>query len=409
MKILHTADWHLGDRLGRIDRTADLRRAVERVAAYCEQEDVDVLLVAGDLFSELSRPEGLRDSVEHLQQVFLPFLLKKGTIVALTGNHDNENFCQTLRNAMALAAPEEPEPGGLVPRGRLYLAPNPTLLRLPDRDGHEVQFLLMPYPTPSRYLREEETQRYGSLEEKNRHLEAALTRKLRELQNHANFDPCRPAVLAAHIHVRGAALPNLFRMSEQESIVFGDGDLPTELAYIALGHIHQPQGLQGLDHVRYSGSIERLDLGERNDQKSVAVVDIGPEGRRGDPFILPLDATPMYDLNIHDPREELATLRERFPDADQALVRFHVRYRAGTDNLNAVLEELDRIFPRWYQREWSEAGDLRAPLTAAGAQPAKSFHDTVCDYLRAELADHPDADRDEVLRLAEALLAEEEA
>ena len=51
MRILHTADWHLGDRLGRIDRTADLRTAVERVAAHCQEHRVDVLLVAGDLFS----------------------------------------------------------------------------------------------------------------------------------------------------------------------------------------------------------------------------------------------------------------------------------------------------------------------------------------------------------------------
>src|SRR5437763_16879779 len=93
MRILHTADWHLGDRLGRIDRTADLRRAVERVAGYCERERVEVLLMAGDLFSELSRPDGLRDSIAHLQEVFTPFLVGGGTVVALTGNHDNEVFC----------------------------------------------------------------------------------------------------------------------------------------------------------------------------------------------------------------------------------------------------------------------------------------------------------------------------
>jgi len=63
MRILHTADWHLGDRLGRQDRTDDLRRAVERVAGYCTSEKVDVLLVAGDIFSELAPPEGLRTRI----------------------------------------------------------------------------------------------------------------------------------------------------------------------------------------------------------------------------------------------------------------------------------------------------------------------------------------------------------
>ena len=86
MRILHTADWHLGDRLGRIDRTADLRRAVERIAAYCAEHAVEVLLVAGDMFSEMARPDSLRASIEHLQQTFQPFLLTGGTILALTGN-----------------------------------------------------------------------------------------------------------------------------------------------------------------------------------------------------------------------------------------------------------------------------------------------------------------------------------
>ena len=105
MRILHTADWHLNDRLGRIDRTDDLRKGVERVAAHCREQKVDVLLVAGDLFSELARPDALRETIRHWQDVFADFLNGGGTILTLTGNHDNENFCQTLRHAMTLAAP----------------------------------------------------------------------------------------------------------------------------------------------------------------------------------------------------------------------------------------------------------------------------------------------------------------
>src|SRR4029453_8419307 len=82
MRILHTADWHLGDRLGRINRTAELRRAVEHIAAFCEAEGVEVLLVAGGLFSDRCGQDGLRDAIEHLQRTFLPFLRRGGTIVA---------------------------------------------------------------------------------------------------------------------------------------------------------------------------------------------------------------------------------------------------------------------------------------------------------------------------------------
>src|SRR5260370_15740271 len=103
MRILHTADWHLADRLGRIDRTDDLRRAVERVADYCRQENADVLLVAGDLLRELAGADALPDTTRHFKEGFAAFLRDGGTIVTRTGNQDKENFCQPLPHPISLA------------------------------------------------------------------------------------------------------------------------------------------------------------------------------------------------------------------------------------------------------------------------------------------------------------------
>jgi exonuclease SbcD len=405
MKLLHTADWHLGDRLGRMDRTDDLRRSVERVAGYCESERVDVLLVAGDLFSELARPDGLRDAVSHLQGVFDDFLRRGGTILALTGNHDNENFCQTLRHAMSLAAPAVGEFGNVAPAGRLHLTADPLLLRLrdPHSDG-EVQFVLMPYPTPSRYLHTAPLQRYATFEEKNQHLLAAFRGRLAEIRHHPRFDPKLPTVLMAHVNVRGAQVSTLFRITEEQDVVLDDGDLPNQYAYVALGHIHKPQALGGHAHVRYSGSIERMDLGEQHDDKSVTVFDLGPGGVVGEPTILPLPASPVYELTIHNPQDELPQLRERYPDHETALVNVHLTYTAGVDNLEGVLRELEAIFPRWYSRDWAEASRLGPSLTVGESAPSKSFEDTVRDYLTTELVNHPEPDRDAVLERAEALL-----
>ncbi len=407
MRILHTADWHLGDRLGRIDRTADLRRAVERVAAYCSAHQVDVLLIAGDLFSELARPDGLRASIEHLQATFQPFLLGGGTILALTGNHDNENFCQTLRLVMTLAAPAADQPGAFHPAGRLYLATNPTLLRLAGRQGEEVQFILMPYPTPARYLTGEQVQRYVSLEEKNRHMLTAFNSVLQGFLEQAGQDPTKPTVLSAHIHVQGSTLPRLFRISEEESILFSEADLPTHLAYVALGHIHQHQCLRELTHVRYSGSIERLDLGEQQDQKGVVLLDIDQKGLAGEPKFLPLEATPIYEVRLQSPlREEIERLKSECPDAGRDLVRIQFTYSAGRDNLEEVLRQLDDLFPNWYARDWTESSALEGTLVLGGANPAKSIEENVRDYLRQELLHHPDEDRDAVLARAEDLMRE---
>jgi exonuclease SbcD len=407
MKLLHTADWHLGDRLGRIDRTDDLRRAVERVGALCKQESVDVLLVAGDLFSELARPDALRETIRHWQDVFREFLETGGTILTLTGNHDNENFCQTLVHAMSLAAPTVGKPGELIPPGRLYLATDPTFVKLADREhGTEVQFVLMPYPTPNRLLKGEAGQKYASPDEKNRLLVKAWSDALAGLRAHPSYDPTAPSVLSAHVHMFGSTIgPSLFRLSAEEDVVVNGDDLAAQFDYVALGHIHKPQALTA-PHVRYSGSIERMDLGEQADQKGVVLVDIGPDGLRGEPVLLPLPATPVREITVHDPGLDIPQLRAEFPDATTDLVNLHIHYTAGKDVLEDVLADLDVIFPRWYARDWQEAGALGDSLAGADAGPARGFGETVRDYLAQELTNHAEAERESILALADELLKE---
>jgi exonuclease SbcD len=406
MRILHTADWHLGDRLGRIDRTEELRKAVECVARLCAEHRVDVLVVAGDLFSELSRADTLRGSVEHLAATFRPFLTGGGTILAVTGNHDNETFCQTLRHVLSLAAPEHVEPGRLVPPGRFYLAAEPTLLRLAGRAGQTAQFALMPYPTPTRYF-EGTPRRYQTYEEKNQALAAAFAARLDALRQPPVFDPAVPAVLVAHVHAAGAVLSGLFRITERESIVVPDDGLAAGWAYVALGHIHRPQRLRGLPHVRYPGAIARLDLGECTNGTGVVLAEIGAAGCRGEPVWLPVASRPVYEVVVTNPAEEVVRLPDRYPDAADALVRLHVVYEAGKDVLNEVLARLEAVFPRWYDRTWQEVGELPRPADAPASRAhAGGFRDTVLAYLDAQLAES--RDREELLRLAEDLLEEEQ-
>jgi exonuclease SbcD len=408
MRILHTADWHLGDSLGSrgIDRTAELRRAVERIAEYCEGEAVDVLLVAGDLFSDkLGMQKNLSETVRHLGDTFRPFLLRGGTILALTGNHDKEVPAQTLRSTLALAAPEPLEPGALVAPGRLYLATEPALLRLAGPCGAVVQFLLMPCPTPGRYHLNG-AERGPTRADRNRDLRQAYEERLQVLRKHAERHNGEPSVLAAHVHVRSATLPSrLFRITEAQDVVFRAEDIPADFAYVALGHIHQPQRLGGMDHIRYSGSIERLDLGECDDQKSVALIEMGPAGLLGEPRLLPLEATPFYDVTIDDPDEQVPQFRQRYPDAERALVRYRLTWKAGAHDRDGLLRELDAIFPRWYERDVIEAG-TEAVVSRSVNLPPETVDpaETVRHFLERELDGDPDCD--DLLRLADALLDE---
>jgi exonuclease SbcD len=399
MRMLHTADWHLGDRLGRIDRTVDLRRGVERIANYCHTEQVDVLIVAGDIFSEAARPDGLRDAIEHLRDTFAPFLLSGGTILAVTGNHDNETFCQTLRDAMSLAAPHSSDPVSSASTGRLYLATEPALVRLADRvSGDVVEFALMPFPTPAVFLASDSGRRYKSLAEKNDRLREAFRHRLNDLLSEPQAVHSWPLVLVAHVGVNGADLSNRFRISEETDIVIDPSTWPATFTYVALGHVHKPQSVGGHDHIRYCGSIERLDLGESADDKSVVLVDIGTGGLSAPPKIVPLAATPIYRAEVAS-AAQIDTLERRFSDHATALVNLHFSFDGSCDDLLDVQRRLESVFPRWYARDWHNRAELSPTLTVGEAAP-KSFEVSIREYLEAELANLPDDQRTALVELA---------
>ncbi len=115
-----------------------------------------------------------------------------------------------------------------------------------------------------------------------------------------------------------------------------------------------------------------MDLGEKDDQKGVVLFDIGPEGLRGEPTVLPLEATPIYEISIHSPKDEIPGLRQRYPDAQNDLVRIVCTYTAGVDNREEILRELNELFPRWYDREIVEANTLGETLTIGEADTSKS-------------------------------------
>jgi exonuclease SbcD len=397
MKLLHTADWHLNDRLGRIDRTSDLRGGVERIAAYCESERIDVLLVAGDLFSELARPDALRETVRHLRETFSPFLGRGGTILAVTGNHDNETFCQTLRHAMSLAA-GEPVNGKLMP-GRFFLATRPTAVTLQSPAGFDVSFALMPWPTATQYP--EAVAGATTPEDKTRRLAAAFKLAMAELAAPA------PAVLVAHVNVADSTIgPGGFRLGEQENVTIDAADLAGRYAYAALGHVHKPQAVGGHANVRYSGSLDRLDLGEQLDAKGCVVLELGPKELVGEPSILPLSATPVYPVIVVDPELDLPRLREEHSDAASDLVNLTLRYDAARHRLEDLLAESAAIFPRWYQRDWKDTSELGPTLSPAESpERTKGFAETVREYVTQELIQHAPEVRDNLLARLDDLLA----
>jgi exonuclease SbcD len=401
VKILHTSDWHMNETLGRVDRSGDICRSLERIARYLDEREVDVMLATGDLFSERSRPEQMRAAVGKIKEIFLPFLERGGSIVAISGNHDNEVFFATLRDALDLAAPaREGRPGS----GRFHIASDPEIVRLAGEEGDVVQFVLMPYPTARAYLRGADAA-YRTVEEKHRAIQEAFTKQLYAFM--MRLDPKLPVVLASHVHVRGVSVHTLYRISESEDVVFDPGNIPTNWAYVAYGHIHKGQALSaGAEHVRYAGSVERMDVAERDDEKSVVLVEVTPNGLAGPPELLPLEPTPIYAVEIRDPAE-IAGLAEQYPDPERALVAYTLHWEPGVHDRDALARAVQEVFPRWYSRRFKRVGhDPAEEESAAGVSTVHDVAGNVRDYVGANAAPEH---RDELLRLAEALLAEESA
>jgi exonuclease SbcD len=409
MRILHTGDWHLGDRLGpqKIDRSEDLGRALAQIARYLDQHQVDVMLVAGDLFSNYCRShDRISAAVAQIRDHFAPFLIRGGTIVAISGNHDDEALFETLGHALELVAPSHSDHGdGASPGGRPYFFARPRRepLRLAGRDGQIVQFVPMPYPK-GQYI--PGNTRFTSKDQVNRIKQEQFRRVLREASR--RVDERMPAILISHIAIRGVPVIHERRLSDSEDVLFEPSDISGRWAYAAYGHIHAASTVNSAEHSRYCGSIERLDAGEAGDKKSVVLVDILP-GEPCRPEVLPLEATPIRQIVITDPEVDLKRLADEMKDRDRALIRYTLRYRRDRHNVDEICSRIKQLFPRWYDREILEEG---SELAAESGEFRQQSLDNIAGNVRTFLDERlkpDDPDREALFALAEAFMVELEA
>ena len=402
MRIIHTADWHLCEWLRNVNRTDDLKERVEVVAALCDEHAADVLLIAGDLFSEQATVEDMTAALTHLHEAFAPFFDRGGTILSVTGNHDREDRIEMLRAGMRLAAPVAGSRRFLA--GRMYLLNRPYFGTLQTRAGERAQFVLIPYPTSSRYA--EHDDEFRSKDEENRVLHGRVAQELQIAGCNPEFDLTLPTILTAHLHVRGAEVHSLYKLSERDDVVFDTGFLPTAWAYVGLGHIHKPQCLGGMQHVRYPGSLDRLHFDERDDEKGVVLLDLGPSGLRAEPVWIPIAATPMLDVHVAD-TAELRSIPERYPDREKAIARIRVTHNPAGPSRHEISQQLRTLFPRHSEITWMRPETPAGESNAAGFRPEADFRTTIRNYLATKLDGDPD--KGEIMELAERFLTQEAA
>jgi exonuclease SbcD len=275
MRILHTADWHVGRRLGRHDRTAELRQALDEVVAIGDAQHADLVVVSGDVFDRAAPPvEALSLGLTALLR-----LAEDRPVVVVAGNHDSPELFEALapllrpRGVHMVGAIRPPDGGGLLGPDELgvpaVVACFPFL-----REGRVVDFM------------RDAGKWYGQYAEKVAQITAAYNAAL-VVRAGADLVP----LLVAHFMVSGVRVSH----SERE-LHIGDAYTATAQAipagpqYVALGHIHAPQSVPGAAvPAEYAGSLLPLDFGEAGERKRVVLVDAEP-GRLATVTSVPIEA-----------------------------------------------------------------------------------------------------------------------
>ncbi len=262
MKLLHTADLHLGLRWRGHSRRADQRRVLAEILELCDRHAVDLLLVAGDVFAD--RPErGHATVARELLEQMRPHLERGRAVCLLRGNHDPFDFFQLLRLLVA-------EAGG-TGRWPLVVADLPRVYPVP---GLPLQIVALPYLEPGR-LQLAALDPTVTPDEQVVGLIGQLALKVERLGG--QIDRTRQAIFAGHIHVTGASLsPEIEVEAGYHRELRLDPDrLPHYTAYNALGHIHLGQAVRGAAKPTwYAGAPDRLDLGERDYTPGVLLVTL---------------------------------------------------------------------------------------------------------------------------------------
>jgi exonuclease SbcD len=382
VKILFSADWHLGYTLGGANpqsRLGDQRRNLDLVARYCDEHQVDVLAIAGDLFEAQERGAA-RAAVSAMMEALAAPLARGLRIVAVAGNHDRDYFIETANEWLAA--------GGAA---RITLRTTPALVTV-EGNGDAVNFALLPVPTAARYdLHHDDA---GGVAARNEQLAKLFGEKMEELRKQS-AEMRLPTVLLTHVTVSGATV-KAHRIAPRDDVVIPRSMFPAfELTVV--GHIHKPEQIGG-EPFYYVGVLDRMDVAERDYPTRVLLADMGPQGLRSIES-LPLDPTP-FALVTAENEDQMATQAQAIDRIDDTLVKLVLRVERGT-YAAPLLDRARQLFARLYghvEMDWIETEEDTPAIE--GLNPG-NVEETVRRYLDEQQM--PPEERDALMALVHEL------
>lgn len=302
MRIVHTADWHIGQTLAGHARDHEHREVLAALATIVARCEADALLIAGDVFDH-QHPSGEAQAVFFGALKALRAARPRMTIVVTAGNHDAAGRLaapQPLLELLNVHVVGNVRWSG----GRLEAARH--IVPLADARGEvAARVLAVSYPTAACLPAGRTPGRCQT-----RQLYAALLEECGAPRDGL------PLVMTGHLHVAGG----LASEGCERRIMIGGEEavsheaFPPEAAYVALGHLHRAQAVGGRDTVRYSGSLLPLSATELDYAHGVTLVTLEGGIARSERIPLPRPV-PFLRLPCHG-ETRLAELGDRLRALD---------------------------------------------------------------------------------------------
>lgn len=293
IRFIHVADIHLGtENYGRLDaktgihtRLLDFEKALNTCIDYAIDKSVDFFLFCGDAYKTAhpspTQQRILLRSLMRLYEAHIP-------VVIVVGNHDNP---LSFGKAHSLEIFKE------LPLHGFHVISQPKVVQL-ETQGGPISIVGIPWPTRNTIALNAQNQSENS--PLSEIIVQTLTKVIQKIAT--QLDETAPAILAGHLTISTGT----FSGSEKRATYSTDPIfLPSQLAckpfdYVALGHLHRHQNLNphGYPAMVYSGSIERIDFGERAEEKGFCAVTIHEKGNTEYSFVR-TPTRPFIQIEAH--------------------------------------------------------------------------------------------------------------
>lgn len=262
MRLLHTSDWHVGKQIRGRSRLDEHREVLAEIVKAAEDNNVDVTLVAGDLF-ETAAPTGEQ---EKLVYETLLALAEVSPLCVVSGNHDNARRLRAIAPVMSYARinlvtePTAPDAGGVVD--------------IETESGEVAKVAMLPFVSQRAIVKSEQLVGNQAFQNSQTYAQR-LSQVVGAISS--GFGPDTVNIVLAHAFVTGAELGG----GERAAHIVDEYGIPAQAfepttSYVALGHLHRPQQIAGATAIHYCGSPLQMDFGEVAQTKQVNLVNIAP-------------------------------------------------------------------------------------------------------------------------------------